>query len=133
MQYVRRGICLLNAGSFEKAAHEFQTAERLGCTSTPLPSLLTACYAAQKQYGKAAAQLKRSSRDHPEQVAMHIRLAHVLHEDGRCDEAVSVLRDCIARSPENAELHYQLGTLLTDRDDYEEAELRFVQAVNLDR
>jgi len=64
---------------------------------------------------------------------MHIRLAHVLHEDGRCDEAVSVLRDCIARSPENAELHYQLGTLLTDRDDYEEAELRFVQAVNLDR
>lgn len=133
MQYVRRGVCLLNAGAFEEAAHEFQMAERLGCTNTPLPSFLAACYAARERYGDAAAQLKKTGRDHPAQVAVQIRLAHVLHEDGRCDEAISTLRDCIASHPESTELHYQLGTLLTEQNDYEEAELRFTQVLNLDR
>jgi tetratricopeptide (TPR) repeat protein len=48
-------------------------------------------------------------------------------------KAIELLREGIRLLPECAELHFQLGVLLAGRDNCEEAELRFSQALNLDR
>jgi len=43
------------------------------------------------------------------------------------------LRDGIREDPESAEVHFQLGTLLAALEQYDEAELRFTQALSIDR
>ena len=129
---VRRGICLLNAGAYNQAADAFMSATRLGSAEVSLPSLLAACHAGLGHHGDAATQFALASEGQPHQVATRIRMAHALHAAGKRAQAIDTLRESIADNSEVAELHFQLGTLLTEQEDHEEAELRFTQAVNLD-
>jgi len=62
-----------------------------------------------------------------------IRLALALWAGGNQDEAILSLREAIRCDRENAELHFQLGTLLTAMDRIEEAELRFTQALTIQK
>lgn len=67
------------------------------------------------------------------ETTMRIEQALSLWVAGRGDEAIRRLRCAVADDPESAELHHQLGVVLADRREYVEAELRFTQAVNIDR
>lgn len=129
----RRGICLLNAGDLEGAARAFATALDSGLGDDSLAALLASCYRAAGQPEQAAALLQESIRAKPSEGAARIRHALALWSDGSRDGAIRALRDAIRHDPERAELHFQLGTLLTAIDCFEEAELRFTQALNIDR
>ena len=130
---VRRGVCLLNAGQFQMAEAAFRRAVESGCADQSLPALLAASLVAQDRITAATEQFVEAVRQDDAQTPARIRHALWLWSTGDSDGAIDALREGVRLDPENAELHFQLGTLLTSRDEYEEAELRFLQAINIDR
>jgi len=130
---VRRGICLLNAGRFEEAVTAFVQAQQLGGDEPTLASYLAAAYLADGQVDEAIrplhAALVGATGDH----TSRIRLALTQWAAGERESAIETLREGIRLDSECAELHFQLGVLLCQIEYFEEAELRFTQAVNLDR
>ncbi len=130
---IRKGVCLLNAGRFDDAEKIFLAVQRLGNFHHSLPAFLAACLVGRKEFDQAASAFARQAEADKYNPTPMIRQALSLWSDGRRSNAVQRLRDAIRTQPECAELHFQLGTLLTGLDQHEEAELRFVQAITLDR
>jgi tetratricopeptide (TPR) repeat protein len=130
---VRRGICLLNAGKFVDAAEAFDRARQLGSTDRSLPAYIAGGLLGQGDSDAAADQFAQIGRHFPADITNQIRHALCLRSAGRTEEAIEVLRCAVRERPECAELHYQLGTLLAGDERFEEAELRFTQAVSIDR
>ncbi len=130
---VRRGVCLLNAGQFQLAEVAFRRAVESGCADQSLPALLAASLVAQDRMTAATEQFVEAVKQEDAQVPARIRHALWLWSTGDSDGAINALREAVRVDPECAELHFQLGTLLTTREEYEEAELRFMQATNIDR
>ncbi len=133
MNWVRRGVCLLNAAKFDEAADAFALARQLGSTDQSLPAYVSASLLGRGQAGAAAEQFARLAADMPGDTANRIRHALALWTDGRADEAIDALRAAVRDNPECAEVHFQLGTILAALERYEEAELRFTQAISIDR
>ncbi len=129
---VRRGICLLNAGQYAQAEAAFGRALSYGTADKSLPSYMAASLLGQARPDLAAEQFGSLVERDGRQSAARIRHALTLWSAGRCAEAIQSLREGIRRNPEQAELHLQLGTLLVSLEKYEEAELRFTQALNID-
>lgn len=132
-QDLRRGICLLNADQPDEAVKAFSRAVESGCDFRSLPSYVAACLLAQGNPGAAAAEFEKAADATPGSAAIGIRRALALWAAGRCEPALQCLRDGIQADPECAELHFQLGTLVALLERYDEAELRFTQAISLDR
>jgi len=130
---VRRGVCLLNAGEYDKAANAFTRASRTGCSDKSLPAFLGACLIAQGHAAAAASCFAKSGGDDAEKTTAQIRHNLALWAAGKHDDAIATFRENIRENPECAELHFQLGTLLTSIEQYEEAELRFTQTLTIDR
>jgi tetratricopeptide (TPR) repeat protein len=128
---IRRGVCRLNAGLFESAEAEFTAALAMAPNAQSLSSCLAACRLADGDPLSAAEHFSRSLAD-GEELTARIRHALCLAAAGRHDAAIASLREGVAKAPEQAELHFQLGVQLAATDQMEEAELRFTQAVNLD-
>lgn len=128
---VRRGICFVNAGRFQEAERAFSTAKDLGMTGPSLASRLAASLLGQRRYDEAARQFAAIQSGTGVGTA-RIRESYALREAGRLAEAIAVLRDAVAAEPSDPEVHFQLGTLLATCDAFDEAELRFTQALNLD-
>lgn len=129
---VRRGVCLINAGRYDEASQVLTTAVEAGCTDRSIPAFLTACLVGQDRPDEATERLSNHVRKDPSNIAARIRRALLLLSAGRGDEAIQTLRDGMKAAPECSELHFQLGLLLASREQYEEAELRFTQALSID-
>lgn len=129
---VRRGLCMLNARRFDDAIACFKNARDLDATENQLHTLLAAANIGNENYDTAAS-LFASTDESGNTDINAIRAAHALWSDDRPDEAVITLRRAIQANPENAELHFQLGTFLSTCDQMEEAELRLTQALSIDR
>ncbi len=131
-EHVRRGVCLLNAGRYPQAQAEFEKALESGNLDPSLPAYLASTLMAQERPAEAAAQFSFDDSI-PAPSVDAIRHALALCKAERTDDALSTLRDAVRREPECAELHFQLGVILASTERFEEAELRFTQAVNIDR
>jgi len=129
---LRRGVCLLNAGVYDEAAAAFQRAWDAGCAATPLPTYMAACLLGLNQPAEAAKYFAVREPEETGATTNVIRQALSRAEAGEAENAIQFLREAIAQDKESAELHYQLGTLLAARGDYDEAEARFGQAINID-
>jgi len=130
---IRRGVCLLNAGKYEQAGESFSRAASINPNNDSLASLLAAAYLGQSKPDAAAEQFDQVVRRQPDNVTARIRQALSLWSGGHEREAVQLLRDGLAQAPDNAELQFQLGTLLASMQQYEEAEVRFAQTLAIDR
>lgn len=131
--HVRRGICLLNAGRPALAVGEFHQAEKVGSNLPSLAACLAVAHSATGDTNAAAAALQAPVANEDGHVVQSIRYAHVLCHNGDTTSAITTLRDAVDKNPGAAELHFQLGTLLAAQGDLEEAELRFTQAITIDR
>lgn len=127
---VRQGICLLNAGQFDKAAARFAQAAEQGFRHPSLSAWLGACFMGRGEPEKAAAKFGEPASG-TVRTANQIRQAYALRAAGRLDAAVEHLRDAARQNPESAELQFQLGLLLAETGRHDEAELRFSHAVSL--
>ena len=132
-QHIRRGVCLLNACQYDRAVQEFSAAARANPHGRSLPRLLAACHVGKGQFDLAAAKLAEVADAAPESVTALVRYALTLWRASRRPEAIRHLREGLVSHPDSAELHFQLGTLLAATDDLEEAEMRFTQAVAIDK
>jgi tetratricopeptide (TPR) repeat protein len=130
---VRRGVCLLNAGRYDEAEAAFARAAEVGSTDQSLPSYMAACLLGQGRADAAVDTFARLATNDDSQPAARVRHALTLWAAGKSDEAIQSLREGISLDSECAELHFQLGTLLTSLEKYDEAELRFTQALNIER
>lgn len=130
---IRRGICLLNAGRFNDAADAFSQAQSYGSTNDSLPAYLAASYMGQGKPDQSAEQFAHHVDSDEANTTARIRHALSWWEAGQPQNAIQSLRDGIKLNSENAELHFQLGTLLTRLDRFDEAELRFVQTLSINR
>lgn len=130
---VRRGVCLLNAGRYHQAEMAFKQAMDRGCVDRSLPAYLAACLLGEGKPDAAAGLFAEAVAQNETEASARIRHALTLWYSGNSEAAIQSLRDGIRQNPECAELHLQLGMLLTSQEKYEEAELRFTQAVNIDR
>lgn len=130
---MRRGVCLLRAGAYDQASQAFLRAGRVRNADRSLPAYLAACLVAKEEFSAAAQELAKLEESQTTQVSARVRFAYVLQAAGRPQEAINLLRNALRARPEAAELHFHLGTLLASQESYDEAELRFTQAVNLDQ
>ena len=128
--HVRRGVCLLNAGQFVEAEACFNQALSLGYKGESLPTLIAACLMGRNKPKEAAVKLGESV-EHDATPQARIRHALALWASGRQDDAFASLREGLRQDPENSEFHFQIGVLLATQENYEEAELRFTQALNM--
>ena len=133
MNDVRRGVCLLNAGRYGDALVAFSRASIHRADDESLAACLAACYYAAGDANAAVRRLDDNAGSRNIRSATRIRRAIALWSAGRTPEAIDGLRGGIAADPECAEMHFQLGTLLTESNEFEEAELRYAQAHNIDR
>ncbi len=130
-RHMRRGICFLNGGQFDRAIEELTKASAANPDSVNLPRFLVAALVGAKRYNDAA-QVGAEAKSRAPTVAAAIRRALLEFKSGRARSGIAILRDAVAANPECAELHFQLGTLLAALDENEEAELRFTQAIAID-
>lgn len=129
---LRRGLCLMNAGCYQDAVTTFSAALRLNPDSASLPECLARAYIGCADYQSAAQQVAKLLQRDPDDITSRVRHAMLLWRSGDTDGAVTSLRESIRAVPDCAELHYQLGNLLAEAGDHEEAEMRFTLAVDLD-
>lgn len=80
--------------------------------------------AAEKAYRQAIAA-------DPSHVPAVLNLSAMLCEHGRCDDAVALLDDALARLPDNAELHFNHGIALEDQHRFDEAVMAYERCVAL--
>lgn len=132
-QHLRRGVCLLNAGQYDQAASAFAAAEVANPGGRSLPSLMAACHVGKGDFARAAGALAGTVASAPDEVTARVRQALLFWRADRRSEAVESLRDGLKLNPDSAELHFQLGNMLAALDQTDEAELRFTQAVAIDR
>ena len=130
---VRRGVCMLNAGRYDEATAAFSDAQRLGSTDRSLPSYIAGCLVGQGRVDEAARQWAREAEEVPNDSVSRIRHAQALWAAGKAGTAIDALRRAVRDDPECAELHFQLGTMLAAMEKFDEAELRFTQALTIDR
>lgn len=130
---VRRGVCLLAAGQYELAEAAFTRAMEHGSTEVSLPTYLAACLIGRDRPDAAAGQFASAVEKDSSATASRVRHALSLWAAGKPEEAIHSLREGLGLNPECAEFHFQLGLLLASLERYDEAELRFTQAVNIDQ
>lgn len=131
LQEVRRGVCLLNAGDYGRAASSFDEAACLGNDSSSLPAELVEVLGVTviKNSARPAGHSSKTSGTDRDSITRALERWN----NGRADQAIRIVRKGIQLDPENGELHFLLGTLLTETNEPEEAELRFTQAATIDR
>jgi len=129
---LRRGLCLLNAGCHQEAVKTITEATRLNPDSLTLTEQLVRAYVGCEDYQAAADQVSKIIAKDPDDITPRIRHAMLLFKSGDKKGAIGSLRESIATHRDCAELHYQLGNLLAELGEEEEAEMRFTLAVDLD-
>ena len=132
-RHLCKGICLLNAGQFDLAAEALTCASVANPAGSDLPDYLVTALAGAKRYAEAADEAAKRAGQDPEDVAGVVRLALLQWKAQKPEQAVQALRQAIADNIDSAELHFQLGTLLAALNETEEAELRFAQAVAIEK
>ncbi len=131
--HLRKGICLLNAGAYEQAVTELSAATKLNPDNKTLPGYLVGSLVKCSNLTQAAAITAQYLDQNPNDVDAIIRLALVRFKAGKHSEAIRTLRNGVRANADSAELHFQLGTMLSAVDQIEEAELRFTQALSIQK
>jgi len=129
---VRRAVDRFHAGRFDEALSLFQDALARGADGTTLTDYLADCHVFAGHYSDAAQALDRKAASKHRTVGDAVRHAYVLSAGGRTERAIDTLRGAVRRNSESAELHFHLGTLLSEIGEVEEAELRFAQVLSID-
>jgi tetratricopeptide (TPR) repeat protein len=117
----RLGLSDLKASRYESAANHFQRALDHNPQAGGLARYLATCHVGMRDYDKAAEAFAAVVRADPQADDARIRGALALWKAGRSPEAIDLLREGIATSVAEPELHYQLGLMLAACDRYDEA------------
>lgn len=127
--HLKLGVHLLNEGRHAEAIPHFNTARHLNPDAAGLSRYLAACYAAQRQYDLAAAELEKSQDDELDAGMQAIQRAHALVRDGRTEEATASLVQALDQQPHRNDVRRHLGLLYASMEQYLDAVCVFQEAV----
>ncbi|HEY6448567.1 MAG TPA: protein kinase [Acidobacteriaceae bacterium] len=116
-QYYLRGIDFYALGDYPSAIAMLEKSANLDSGYAPTFANLGKAYTTsatlrlggRDQYDRAQAAFARAMALNPELVEPRIYMANMLTDTGRVEEAVPLLRTALAATPNNAELHWELG------------------------
>ena len=100
-QDLRRGICLLNGGQYDKAFEAFQAAAAANPDSHTLPTLMAACHVGRGKFEAAGSELAKAVERDDTDVTARVRHALSLWRASKSAEAVASLREGLRRHPES--------------------------------
>lgn len=116
-EYYLRGIDLMASHNFPVAVKMLEKSAEIDPTYALTWAYLGQSYTSdasfemggREQYRRAKAAYERALALQPKQLEAEMFLANLLVDTGKVEEAVPLLRDAIARSPNNAAVHWELG------------------------
>jgi len=115
----------------DSAIAEYQRAQEL-MSDTPAAHLnLAVLYEVRGEVDHAERSYLRAIRIDPSFLPARFNLANFLNRNSRNAEAERVLREGLIWAPENGELHYSLGLLLAEEQQWEKAVASLSDAVRL--
>ena len=98
--------------AFDRAAAEYEAAQRLHADRPEARAALGNFYARQRRFGEAQAQLQSALALDPAFVPAYVNLADLLRVQERDAEAEKIVRDGLRHAPDAAVLHHTLGLTL---------------------
>jgi Flp pilus assembly protein TadD len=120
------------SAALEKAISEYVAAQQLNADRPEAHSNLALLFAREKRFGEAKAELNSALSLDPSFTPAAVDLADLDRELGSETEGEHILRDAIARSPDDASLQHALGLLLVRQGRRQEALDRLAAAARLD-
>jgi predicted O-linked N-acetylglucosamine transferase (SPINDLY family) len=112
---------LYSRGLTARAGDEAQRAFKLDPTSRVACELAGECLMRQHRFGEAVATLRRLPADVARDHSYHAMLGLALHRMGNPREAISAFFDSLAKKPDYAQMHHNLGLCFGDLDLKQEA------------
>jgi len=129
--YTNQALSHLNANQPKAAIKAFEEAVQQGDTSTNTLLLLADLHQRYGAYEQAVHVLERA--DVPSTRAqLETALLNAYLQAGLCDRAFLMYEDAIIREPDNKGIRYNYGTLLLEKEAFDEAEQHLQVAVELD-
>ncbi len=90
------------------------------------------CYSKAGEYDKAREVLKSARKKYPENTDVLTQLVNVSLDEGDNEGAMKALEDAVAADPNNAALHYSIGTIHMNLKNFEEAEISLRKSLELE-
>ncbi|MBK8269531.1 MAG: tetratricopeptide repeat protein [Planctomycetes bacterium] len=128
---MRLGIEHLRAGRHADALNHLTVARNANPDSAALSKYLAACYAGQRRFDLAAAEMERDETTGKPDAARPIRLAHAFARDGQLDRAIETLVKVIDLEPYRVDVRVQLGLLYGAAEHFEDAVCIFTEAAEI--
>lgn len=127
--YLRLGVERLGQRDFEAAVQAFTQARALNPNHSALPQYLARCFAQLGQFDKAARYSDRELSAGRNPGDARVRLALSLWLDSQPESAMQALHDGLLAEPDHPEWNFQLGVLLSAREEYGPAKESFARTI----
>lgn len=125
-------LLLMTENRFREAAVPLERLRGTEARNLPVRITLIECYAKSGMKSELAREIQAILELPGLSSADCLRLAKVLLEDQQRESAEVVLQHAIGMLPESAEAHYDLGLLLLDKSQYEDATRELGRAAQMD-
>jgi tetratricopeptide (TPR) repeat protein len=126
------GFAHLQLGDANAAVTAFTTAKDFAPKNPAYDAYLIQALLNGKQHARAADLAAAALSRHPGDSRLTILRADALSELGRRDEAVKILRDALAATPEDDDVTLKLGAVYEEGGRIEDAEKQFRQIIERD-
>jgi len=117
---------------YREAAEHFKQSARWNPDGGDFAHYLAGCYAGTQRYELAVREYEHLLDRNPDDADLRIRLALAKWKQGCSLDALGIINEGLRRQPDQSELHYQLGAMLSADDDLAGAEKEFEVAVAYD-
>lgn len=126
------GICFENTKNYLKGAEMYEVLAAVDYRKSVAAVRASYCYSKAGEYDKARAILENSRKKYPENTDVLTQLVNVSLDEGDNEGAMKALDDAIAADPNNATLHYSIGTIHMNLKNFEEAEISLRKSLDLE-
>ena len=119
--YIHRAIALAMLDRFKEAIKSAQTASKLDPKNVQAWLILGDVNVRAERYKAAMKALNRASEIDPTDSSIENTMGMVSYHDGKLDDAVTYLRRAIAKSRKNTTALRNLGLILMEKEEWQEA------------
>ncbi len=125
-------LCYEKAGMFEEAADQYSKVAAVQYRGATSAAKAAYCYKQVKKFDEAKAIINKARETYPNDKDLLTQLVNISLDEGDNVGAKKALDDAIAADPDNASLHYIIGTIYMTMENDVEAEKSLRKALEID-